>query len=113
MGGNRRFSTPEQYPGVFLTSIESGHGIILAGDTPWTLGSTAKRFRLCLAVIKDRPNHPLYTQACRRWSVRENGSALEVHVSDAIEPAPVNPGLVMQALLAAETGDDGGKALST
>ena len=107
MGRNRRHSQPERYPAAFLTAIRDGYGLFEAHDFPWTVGSIAKRFRLCLAVIKEQRHHPLYPMAARRWSLRPGPDMIEVLVSGA-EPR-VNPNalLVAQALAEAElTGDD-------
>lgn len=69
MGQNRTLATPEAYPAAFLRAVEDGGAVLLAGDLPWTPTSSAKRFRLLLALLRTLPNHPLYRSAQARWHV--------------------------------------------
>ena len=78
MGRNRKAASPEAYPSAFLRAVEAGSGVMFAGDLPWTPVSSAKRFRLLLALLKDSPGHPLSGRAKARWSVRATPQGLEV-----------------------------------
>lgn len=80
MGANNPLATPEAYPVAFLSAIRDGAGVIYAADLPWSPISSAKRFRICLALIRRLPGHPLYDQARRRWAVQTSATALVVSV---------------------------------
>lgn len=88
MGANRKMAQPESYPGAFLTAVRAGAGVMLAEDLPWTTISSAKRFRLLLALLKSKPGHELHQQAMKRWSVSAESRALVVSAADSAELAP-------------------------
>lgn len=100
MGANRRLGAPEAYPAAYLSSIRNGSGIMLAEDIPWAPISAAKRFRLCLSLLRARREHPLHAQAARRWSVKVTPFALEVWVADSKTDLPPTVGgaLIAKAL---------------
>lgn len=76
MGANRKLATPEAYPAAFLAALRNGSAVLYAEDLPWTIGSTAKRFRLFLALLKERPLHDLHQAACHRWAVEQHKTSL-------------------------------------
>lgn len=78
MGQNRRHPNPDLYPIAFLNAIRDGGAVIPAASLPWTMLSAAKRFRLCLAVCRETPSHPLHGQSCNRWSVQATKGALVI-----------------------------------
>lgn len=88
MGANRKMAQPESYPAAFLAAVRSGAGVILTEDLPWTTISSAKRFRLLLALLKEKKSHPLHLQAMKRWSVQAESRALIVSAADSAELVP-------------------------
>ena len=104
MGRNRKMASPEAYPAIFHEIARNGSGIIFAVDVPWTTISTVKRFRLFLALIKTKPDHPLYKQACRRWSVMRNVASVHCNVFEPAKRASFAPALIASALGADNRG---------
>ena len=99
MGRNRVGTSPEAYPPAFLTAIEYGAGIIYAHDLPWTVGSSMKRFRLLVSLLRKRPDHYLHANALRRWNVVAGKAALEITMCDEGKlPPSVSSALIARAL---------------
>ncbi len=90
MGANRLLPSPESYPVAFLNAIRDGRGVIFAKDLLWTLESSRKRFRLCLALLRRPSNmeHALYLPALERWSVEVAPGALIVRSTSRRKPTP-------------------------
>lgn len=105
MGGNRKLAQPEGYPPVFLQAIEAGAGVIYAADLPWAPISAVKRFRLCLALLRSLPGHPLHWNAKRRWSVRLSPGGFEVLMTDRGREIPRAHGAIVAAALARESNE--------
>jgi hypothetical protein len=100
MGANRTAASPEAYPAAFLAAVRSGSSVLYADDLPWSILSSAKRFRLLLALLRSLPDHPLHTQAKRRWKVEPSPQALVISVynfSRGEVPSPI-PMLIARAL---------------
>jgi hypothetical protein len=109
MGANRLLATPDLYPAVFHAVVRNGSGVIYSSDTPWTMLSCAKRFRLFLNLLRKTPSHPLYGAAKARWSVRPRGGAVEIARAEAASGRDVtalNAALVARGLAAEEGEDD-------
>jgi hypothetical protein len=100
MGRNRKMANPESYPVAFLNVIRDGGGVLYAEDLPWTTISAAKRFRLCLAVIRALPAHPLRGQALKRWHCNPTSRALTLSTGPAKIDTAMNRLLVGRALSA-------------
>lgn len=99
MGRNRTMASPEAYPAIFHEVCRNGSGIIFLSDVPWTGISTAKRFRLFLALLKSQPAHPLHAQANRRWSVLRNSASVHCNVIGRIGDSPSLARLLIDAAL--------------
>lgn len=107
MGQNKTMPTPEAYPAGFHLTTRNGGGVLYADDLPWTTLSTAKRFRLFLALLRRLPEHPLHKQAKRRWRVEVKAHALVISVAPvAAVPALVGPALIESALARAAADDE-------
>jgi hypothetical protein len=80
MGANRTEASPEAYPAAFQAALRNGGAVLYARDLPWSPLSTAKRFRLYLALLRAPAyrNHPLHGVACGRWSTRIVGDGLVI-----------------------------------
>lgn len=86
MGANRTLATPEAYPAAFLAAIRNGGAVIYAHDLLWTTGSAAKRFRLCVALLRSLPHHALHEAAKARWHVEASPTtrALVIRVEQPV-----------------------------
>lgn len=102
MGGNRALPQPEAYPVSFLSAIRNGGGVLYAADLPWTVGSSGKRFRLLLALLKDKPGHPLHSAASQRWGLSITPRALIITCASKPPVARLAAPLIASALAIGE-----------
>lgn len=86
MGANRPLATPEAYPSAFLSAVRDGGAVLYTDDLPWTPGSTAKRFRIFIALLRSLPHHELHAAATRVWHVSTSKRAIVLRVTELFTP---------------------------